>query len=176
LNTFESPTGMASSLIGTVNLTVTREVAISFAVSNVSFTNALTGQTRDSIDNGDIQTGICAGYGSCGLNITNDGSVTVNISLQTTKDMFSGTSPVFQCNLSNAASSETYWHGDSLGNASMQDCSSSAGAISPFIANLSYKDPQDWAMIDFKVTVPVDEPNGLKYASVSLTAVDAELA
>ena len=180
LQTIEDPlTGMASVLKGTANVTISREIAISFAVSNVSFTDATTGQSRDSYASAQVNN--CGTDGICGLNITNDGSVTVNITLQTTKDMFSGTSPIFYCNISNNGGGAVYYgptiEMTSVGNASMQDCLSTASGgdgIENFVANLSYVDPIDWVMIDFKITVPADEPAGLKFATIQLTAVDAD--
>jgi len=177
LNKLEAPvTGKATSLIGTANITISREVSISFAVANLSFVDSYAGSTLDSYNASAVNN--CATNGACGLNITNDGSVNVNISLQTTADMFSGTSPSFLCNLSNNNGAAVYYGPGatgmtSAGNTTMQNCASGVGSLAAFVSNLSFRNPTDWAMIDFKVTVPVDESAGYKLASVTFSAVDA---
>ena len=78
LNRIQSITGAASTAAGTVNLTITRTASITCNSCNLSFADTLVGNSRDSVESGDVQN--CGSDFQCGINISNDGSIPVNVS------------------------------------------------------------------------------------------------
>jgi len=159
-----SITGAASSGPGYANVSIVSVTDITIVNDTINFTSSNPGDIKESNDSATVEP-------DGGFNITNDGSVNVNISLLTNNDLFSGTQSAtsFTCRVANVTVGGDYNAGaDSQEN--YTDCRNSAGTLSGFVHNLNFVDGSDDVQIDIKIVVPSDEAAGQKGADITFTA------
>lgn len=163
---------------GTANVSVSEATTITINPANLSFVATAEGATRNSSINGDVID--CSADYLCGLNITNDGNVNVDIQLTVTDDMFTINlnGSTMMCKVQN--------HPDAVGavnnkftddgiytNTTFVTCNSSVGNIgghAQFIDALNFTDGSDYAYVDVFICVPTNEPTGNKQSTLSFTA------
>lgn len=160
--------------VGHANVTISESTTITLSPSSINFTDTALGIAKDSGNNADVFD--CAADNVCGINITNDGSVYINVSLETTQDLF--TSPgqdanSFRCRVNgHSNTTSTFYESVDWPTTyfSPTDCRDSIGAINNFIAGLNFTDGFDNAYVDINISVPNDEESGSKVSIISFTA------
>jgi len=156
--------GAATSGPGYANVSIVSVTDITIVNDTINFTSSNPGDTKESNDSATVEP-------DGGFNITNDGSVNVNISLLTNNDLFSGTqsATTFTCRVANVTVGGDYNAGaDSQEN--YTDCRNSAGTLNRFVHNLNFVDGSDDVQIHIKIVVPSDEAAGQKGADITFTA------
>jgi len=116
----------------------------------------------------------------CGFNITNDGSININISIDVTSDMFVSSSTnasSFMCNAtnfdSNSNASAQGWTGDCT-YAEWVDCrDGQAVETGNCFADINFTDGADTVYLEVQIAVPDAEPSGDKQASITFTGTSA---
>ena len=178
----------SSTRYGYANVTVLATTDIEMIRDTVNFTNTNPGDTRVSTVAADVDDGAtCDPY--CGLLISNNGSVEVNISITNAERLFDGGSYVAASHyLYNVTHYGGLAYNDPLGDGSGTVCSSGniAGNTCdgswwcPFpdeglehstaICALNQTDGHDMVEIEINITIPLDEPAGQKDATIKFTA------
>jgi len=166
----------AATGLGYVNVTVNETVGITMVTNTVNFTSTLPGVSKTTY----IATDITSGP----FNITNDGTVDINITITDTETLFSS---------ANLNRDIHYLYNVTLAqkNTAVYDCSLNmtlglkftpvtsisgwrafpvSGAETP-ICGLNYTDGADSVTININITVPNDESSGTKAARVTFTSV-----
>ena len=170
-------TGGASSGLGSANVTIQPVTSITINPSIINFTQAQPGDNKNSSLASDVQG--CSSNFRCGINITNDGNIIVDISLQVLDDMFTADSKAMGCRVCSVpecGGTTNYNKGDAVfdTNTSYVICnitgSANIGGTAEFIDGLNYSDGSDYAYVDVNITVPSLEPTGVKGAILSFTA------
>ena len=157
------------------NVTINESVGITLVTDGINFTSAGPFDYRESNNTADIEP-------DNRINMTNAGNVPINVTVQTTTDLFTSVNPAsdtsFKCMIDICNGITGGAHGDLAGgcrtspwNNTYTDCDSSATS-SPVhaIANLTFADGADSAVLDISITVPSEESGGLKQAAISLVA------
>jgi len=140
----------------TVNISIVPTVSISLVKSEINFSAASPGKTRNSENASQVEP-------DGGFNITNDGSTEVNISFTSNTEIFTGTTDAesFQCRV------ESDFDGNSQN--TYTDCRASVGKIEAFIAALTFATGNS-AEVHVNLTIPIDELSGTKNSSITFTA------
>jgi|SRR3989344_4971432 len=200
-----SLTGLA---IGTVNVSVNESIGISLSRAVVNFTVTNPGVTRTTYIAADLATaplGACNKYFSnetCGINITNDGSVNINITMQDTgASIFKANSfsrvEHFLFNVSVPFSAMNAICPNTVDNGfyNINNTHIRTGGFVPtinwtpvnttaltIICGLNFTNTgygaevqPDTAAIEFNITVPSDEPGGSKGTTLEITGVRSGL-
>ena len=95
---FQGSSQITGLVVGTVNVTINRTVSITLVRDTINFTTTNTGSSRDSYTAADLLSApfsACSGRNNtqtCGFNITNDGTVIVNLTMRETGTLFSSSS------------------------------------------------------------------------------------
>ena len=197
-------TGLA---IGTINVTVNSSVGVSLSRSVVNFTVTGPGMNRVTYTAGDLGAApltTCSSRlhnSTCGINVTNDGTVNINVTMQDTgSNIFkSGTFSRVQHFLFNVSVpisarngvcpngiSNGFYNINNTFNAGFAPTSNwtpvNTSAIT-IICGLNYTNtgygPEvqpDVAAIDFNITVPTDESAGTKGTTLEILGVSSGLA
>ena len=192
-------------VVGTVNVTINRTVAIILIRDNINFTVSNPGNNRVSYTATDLTGAPLSNCGArnntqtCGFNLTNDGSVTVNITMRETGTLFSSsafnrikhflynvsvpntarticpsfyTTPQPQIGYANPLTGVYY--GIPTGNWSPVNTT-----VVTIICGLNFTNADsgnigsDLATIDVNITVPSDEVSGNKGATLEILGVFA---
>lgn len=176
------PNLITGAPVGTANVTVSQATTITINPANISFVDTALGEGRNSslaTDNG-----ISCSNNFCGLNITNDGNVLVDISLDVSDDLFTSASAnttSMQCRVNPVGrSAGNYGNGDAgvagIDNSTKvyTSCVDSVGNIgnngTEFIDALNFTNGGDNAYVDVWISVPIDEITGTKLSTLSFTA------
>ena len=179
-------TGAASTGVGYTNVTVSAATDITVVRAQINFTDSNPGETRDSHDSTQINE--CSVDSECGINITNDGSVEVNISMENTNNLFDGSSLVnskhYLYNITfgdnntaftsvdcSAGGSRGLQFDDPAYGSFRQMPAESASEVA--ICYLNSTDGHDSVQVDINITVPGDEPAGIKSGVITFTAIQA---
>jgi len=173
------PTLIGGAAIGTANVTIQTATTITINPANINFTQSTQGQLKNSSENTDVSA-TCSDF-LCGINITNDGNVLIDVQLTVPDNMFdslSANATSMMCrvcnntlcgnNFNKGTGATTY-----STNTTYINCTSSAGNVggdTAFIDALNYTNQYDNAYVDVQIIVPDDEPIGLKGAVLSFTA------
>lgn len=193
-----SITGVATEA-SYVNLTVIPSIEITVWADSIRFTAAQPGQSRNSYNSSEMEN--CGTDNYCGINITNDGGISINITIQETENLFTGSTYNASAHfLYNTTMSDPFYttaYGEN------GDCSTgySKGLPGPddngqtgqwraipktssevAICYLNYTDeppdgnPEhrpDMAIVEINITVPTDETTGSKTGTLTFTGVAA---
>jgi hypothetical protein len=174
-------TGASNVGVGYTNVTVPATTDITVVNAQINFTDSAPGVTKDSHAFADIASG-CSVDATCGINITNDGSVNVNISMANTEDLFdtgstdvnylynltfgnNATGQRIDCSTGGSSPGALAFTGDS-GWRAMPGVGTSEVAI----CDLNFSDSSDSVMIDINITVPPGEGAGIKSGTITFTA------
>lgn len=166
------------------NVTINQSVGILLITDGTNFTSAGPNDYRESNTSTDTLPS------NTRINISNNGNRPVNISLQTTTNLFTSVDPVtdssYKCMVEicngrpASAATGAGSAGDDAGecekspwNETYTDCDSGAGTVSDVIGNLSFWDGTDTAVLDISITVPTQESGGPKQSTMSLVATDS---
>ena len=157
------------------NVTINQSIGITLITDGVNFTSAGPYDYRESNRSADIESGDR-------INMTNIGNVPINVTVQTTTDLFTSVNPgsdsSFKCMIEICNGIVGGSNGDTPGqclpspwNNTYTDCDSSdTSSPVPAIANLTFLDGSDSAVLDISITIPSQESGGLKQATLSLVA------
>lgn len=180
------PALMTGEAVGQVNVTINETVGITLQVSEINFTLANPGDDLESNDSSDLS--YSDGYpapcsatdDTCNFNITNDGSVPVNITMTNNNELFNSTglnSTHYRCSVENQYNTSAMKYGYcTSNNITWFDCSNNGGATNtsfPCITNLNYTNNYDSALVRIRIMVPGDEPSGHKSNSITFTGAKA---
>ena len=166
-------TGGASSGLGSANVTIQPVTSITISPSIINFTQSQPADYKNSSENSHVSG--CNTDFYCGINITNDGNIIVDITLQVLDDMFNADSKAMGCHV-NTNVAKYFGKGDSVDNTTIEwiTCNITGGSLgkngTEFIDGLNYTDGADNAYVDVNITVPGLEPTGVKGAILSFTA------
>ncbi len=168
-------TPITGAVTGTTNVTVNTTTGISLATALVNFTESTPGESRSSYRTSDIRSGP--------FNITNDGTVLVNITMSATTLFTSGT---------NAFPGFTYLYNVSIladyQNKALWNCTVGLTAGLPYqfagyrfvnnsaevaICFLNFTDGKDSALVHINITIPSDETAGTKTSVVTFLGSQA---
>ncbi|MCG2717688.1 MAG: hypothetical protein L6408_02485 [Nanoarchaeota archaeon] len=182
-------TGAASTGVGYTNVTITETTDITVVRAQINFTDSNPGESKNSVESDDVDAS-CTTDGECGINITNDGSATINITMTNTENLFSSASLVYAqhyvYNITMGDSTTDYVRDNrcstgyvnttATGNSGLALTGSwrampAQGAGEVAICCLNYTDDHDWAQVDINITVPGDEPAGIKSGTITFTAI-----
>ncbi|MBI2110357.1 hypothetical protein HYT51_01085 [Candidatus Woesearchaeota archaeon] len=170
-------TGAATGL-GYINVSVNETTGISMVQANVNFTSTAIGISKTTYTASAITSGP--------FNITNDGSVLINITIADTETLFDSASLnrqlhyLYNITLADYASnSRVVGYNCSLGGSNGLAYNPAAGGWRGFpssgtetpICRLNFTDGYDSVRIDVNITPPNDEPGGQKAARVTFTSV-----
>lgn len=157
------------------NVTINESVGITLVTDGINFTSAGPYDYRESNNTADVEP-------DDRINMTNVGNVPINVTVQTTTDLFTSVNPAsdssVKCMIEICNGIVGGSNGDTPGqclpspwNSTYTDCDSSATS-SPVhaIANLTFLDGSDSAVLDISITVPSGESGGLKQATITLVA------
>jgi len=181
-------TGAADAGYGYTNVTVTQTTDITVVTSFINFTDTATGGTKQSGEAGDVAN--CATDAECGINITNDGSIAINISFNNTQTLFTGAtldeSTHYLYNVTYGDNSTDYLDIDcKTGGAfglqfNYTDANGSGwraippeGSSEVAVCRLNATDSKDSVFFEINITVPVDEPAGTKSGILGFIASTA---
>ncbi|MDD5253639.1 MAG: hypothetical protein PHG05_00865 [Candidatus Nanoarchaeia archaeon] len=183
---FISLTAPQSSLVtggatGSVNISVNASLGITMVNADINFTSSNPGDNKVSYLTDDLEGESCLANYECGFNITNDGSVLINISIQETESLFDSASfSAAKHLLYNVTHAEAGYPAAAPGSGCSVGYPGGLGAgdwralpsaaAEDGICFLNYTDGSDSVMIDLNVTVPVDEPSGEKLATITFLA------
>jgi hypothetical protein len=165
INKLSPLTGYATTIYGSVNVTINCTAGISFnTVGNsgvaVNFTAAAPGESRLTTTPSDITKGP--------FNITNDGTSLINISVSSTA--------LFESPLANSLPNKYYsYNGTKSSSAptcvvSTTPWTQMSGTPTVAICRLNFTDGSDTGIIHINITVPPDEPSGARNATVTFTS------
>lgn len=189
-------TGGASSGEGYVNVTVFTATDISISVSAINFSATNPGQSRNSYNSSDVID--CDADDHCGLNITNDGTSFINITIRETTNLFTSsnydaaqhftynvtmkdpeytTSYGGKCNCSTGYS-QGHKGPDDNGQTGQWRAipRSSAEVAICYLNNTNTPDDEnrpDIAVVEINITAPTDETAGVKSGVLTFTAIAA---
>jgi len=178
-------TGAADAGYGYTNVTVTQTTDITVVNSFINFTDTATGGSKQSGEADDVAN--CATDAHCGINITNDGSVAINISFNNTQSLFTSAtldeSTHYMYNVTYGDNSSNYVDADcKTGGALGLQFNDTVGgwrAIPPqggaevAVCRLNSTDGHDSVVFEINMTVPVDEPSGTKSGILGFIASTA---
>jgi hypothetical protein len=177
------PNLITSAAVGFVNITINETVGITLRNQVINFTASNPGDDKESNDSSDVTTGLdlCAATDdTCNFNVTNDGSVNINITLTTNTELFTSAtmnSTHYRCSIENHFNTTGDQFGYCVGsNTTWFDCSLNGGAANatiPCITNLNYTNNRDSALVRIRVNVPSDEPSGKKNNTITFTGSKA---
>ena len=202
--TAEQITGLVT---GVVNVTVNRTVSITLSRDTINFTTANTQDSKNSYTAGDLVGAPLADCGgrlntaTCGINITNDGTVTTNITMRETGTLFASSSynriRHFLYNVSVPLTARTICPnfystyqpqigtgltpvtGVNYGIPASNWTPVNATAVT-IICGLNFTNSgaapnlgADWAAIEINLTVPPDETSGTKGTTLEILGVFA---
>ena len=166
INKLSPLTGYATTIYGSVNVTVNCTAGISFVTSGtsggaVNFTAAAPGDVRLTTSATDITAGP--------FNFTNDGTSLINISVSSTS--------LFKSLLANTLPNKYYsFNGTKTSTAPTCNPTStlpwtqmSTSALVA-ICRLNFSDGADSALVHINITIPPDEPSGAHNATVTFTS------
>ncbi len=157
------------------NVTINQSVGIILVTDGVNFTSAGPYDYRESNNSADISP-------QNRINLTNAGNIPINVTVQTTSDLFTSVNPVtdssFECMIDICNGIVGGANGDLPGgcltspwNDTYTDCDSAATSTPVHaISNLSFWDGSDSAVLDIAITVPSQESGGVKQATINLVA------
>lgn len=164
-------TPITGAVTGTTNVTVNSTAGISLSTSLVNFTESAPSESRTTYRTTDIRSGP--------FNITNDGTVLVNITMSATNP-FSGTFSMPGSKYLFNVSILSDYMGRQFFNCSVGVNSTTSGAGYEFagyqyvktsaqmiICNLNFTDGKDSALIHINITIPSDEAAGVKTSVVT---------
>ena len=168
-------TPITGAVTGTTNVTVNTTTGISLATALVNFTESTPGESRRTYSTTDIRSGP--------FNITNDGTVLVNITMSATSPFTSSsfTMPNFRY-LYNVSILSDYqnraFFNCTVGVNSTACCNGYdyAGyryvkSTTEFaICNLNFTDGKDSVLVHINITIPSDEAAGVKTSVVTFLA------
>lgn len=172
-------TGASSTGIGYTNVTVLETTDITVVRGLINFTATSPGVSKDSTQSSHLYQ--CDTDLKCGINITNDGSIAINISIENTEALFdSGTidnSKHYLYNITLGDNSTDYTSVDcSTGGSQGLQLTGSWRAMPDELASeiaiccLNQTDSHDSVQVDINITVPDDEPAGVKSGTITFTA------
>lgn len=174
--------GITGAETGYANVTINQSVGITLITDGINFTSSGPADYRESNNSNDLEPA-----GSTRINISNNGNVPVNVTVQTTTDLFTSvvasSDTSFKCMINICNGQNNGADGDgatecltSPWNGTYTDCDSDATS-SPVhaIANLSQLDGQDTSVLDISITIPSLESAGTKQAIIALVAVASTL-
>jgi len=181
---------------GYINVTVMFHTEISLGLNSTVFKAANPGQTRNSYNSSEMEN--CYADNHCGLNVTNDGNVFINITILETENLFdSGTYNASQHFTYNVTMQDLDYVN---GYGGKGDCSTgySNGLPGPdsngrtgqwravprdseevaicYLNSTSTPEDDnrpDIARVELNITVPTDESTGLKSGTLTFTASSA---
>lgn len=194
-------TGALSSGEGYVNVTVMTVVDITIWTSMVNFTAANPGQSRNSYNASEIQN--CGADNHCGMNITNDGTMFINITIYESENLFESSNYDNKSHYLYNVTMQDVEYTTSYGTDG--DCSTgydqglkgpddtgttgqwraiprNSGNAEVAVCYFNYTDTSpdgndehrpDLARVEINITVPSDEPTGSKTGTLTFTAVSA---
>ena len=146
-------TGMGTGT-GTASVQMAADTAISTPTNSFTFTSATVGGTWDSTTGSQIS-------------IQNDGNTNVNVSINhSTLWTNAGGSPVFKA-AANISETSSF---DPAKSTVTYTAFSSAIIL---LGDLEYDDASDLAELSLQITVPTDEPEGTRSATIDLVSVDS---
>ncbi|MDD5332015.1 MAG: hypothetical protein PHE43_04340 [Candidatus Nanoarchaeia archaeon] len=169
---------------GSVNISINSSLGITMISSDINFTTSNPGDSRTSYEQDDLEGESCSADYLCGFNITNDGSVLMNITIQETENLFDSASfvntkhllynttheelgyaaaaPGSGCSVGYPGGfGEGYWRALPRASAEVAVCA------------LNFTDGSDAVRVDLNVTVPTDEPPGQKLGTITFLASEA---
>lgn len=171
------PMQILGAAVGTVNVTINESVGVSLVTDSINFTTSGINDVKDTTTATDIQSCSAA---PCGFNISNDGSVNLNISIDVTSNMFTGSgvnASSFMCNATNFDADSNVsiqgWTGDCT-YAEWIDCRDGQTVESGnCFADINFSDGSDVVYLEIQIAVPDAEPSGDKQASITFTGSSA---
>ena len=171
------PMPILGAVVGTVNVTINESIGISLVTESINFTTSGIGDIKDTTSATEIQSCSAA---PCGFNISNDGSVNLNISVDVTSNMFTGSSvnaSSFMCNATSFDSDSNIsaqgWTGDCT-YATWIDCRDAQAVETGYcFADINFTDGSDVVYLEVQIAVPDSEPSGDKQASITFTGSSA---
>ena len=171
------PNLIGGAATGTANVSVSQATTITINPANLTFVATSNNAFRNSSISSDV-IGCSADY-LCGINITNDGNIDVDVQLTVADDMFTIglNGSTMMCRVQNHPTSGAATNLKSGGdtrftNTTFVTCNSSIGNIggtAQFIDGLNYTDGKDWAYVDVFIYVPSNEPTGNKQSTLVFT-------
>lgn len=161
------------------NVTINETVGIFLVTDGVNFTSSGPGDYRETNSSSDTLPS------DTRINLSNNGNVNVNVSLQTTADLFTSVNPAsdnsYKCMVeicngipasaptgAGADGDDPGECGKSVWNQTYTDCDSGSGTVVDVVGNLSYVPSNNTAVVDISITVPAAESGGTKQATMSL--------
>ncbi|MDD5177719.1 MAG: hypothetical protein PHT54_00325 [Candidatus Nanoarchaeia archaeon] len=166
---------------GSVNISINSSLGISIVNADVNFTSSNPGDGKVSYLKKNIEGDACAADYACGFNLTNDGSILINISIQETESLFS--SATFDNSkhlLYNTTHVELNYPSSAPGNGcsvgypgglSSGDWRPVPNAASEWaICSLNFTDDSDSVIVDINITIPDDELSGQKSGTLTFIA------
>ncbi len=184
---------------GSVNITINESIAITLVRNTINFTTSNPGDGRTTYTTADIATApipSCTAKlntATCGFNISNDGSVTINITLQDLRTLF--TSPtfsrathfLFNVSVPNAVRARTtgicpgFYNLTTAPAGNGNNWTAVPTTATTIICGLNFTNSDsgnagpDVAAIDINITVPLDEGSGTKGTILEFLASRAGL-
>jgi len=187
--------------VGYVNVTVSELVDITVVRSQINFTDSATGVTKSSHVASHIAASACVTDGECGINISNVGNTEVNISITAgdasgnDADLWesSGDYPAYgnaryylynvtmDPRYTTDSTTAGYWNCSAgyenatlpLNESTWRAVPATAENAMICMLNFSGSGFSYWGQVDINITVPGDEPSGIKTAVLKFTATDA---
>ena len=167
-------TGAATGL-GYINVSINETIGITMVTANINFTSTVPGENKATTKATDITSGP--------FNITNDGSVTINITIADTETLFDSGSLsralhyLYNVALTRPANgvftypcSLNHTQGLQYTSALLWRAFPASSTETPICA-LNYTDGYDSVIINVNITVPLDETGGQKSARVTFTSL-----
>jgi len=147
-------TGLTGSTIGEVNANITGLIAFTISPDSIDFGNIILGGSNDTVTDG-ISPFI----------ITNTGNAKLDITVNSSAPLLTGTSAVYQFNSSCSESDCAVTVYDSW----IDFTQSSQDLVKAF----EFNNAKDALRVDLKIGVPLDEPAGAKSDTLTFTASEA---
>lgn len=195
-------------VVGTVNVTINQTIGVSLSRNSINFTSSNPGTGRTTYTAADLASAplpTCTYFANatCGLNITNDGSVNLNITMQDTGSVIFTSSSFtrklhFLFNVSVPYSARSVICKDTTFNGfyNVNNTHIRTGGFVPSInwtpvnttaitiicglnsTNTGYgaEVQPDVASIDFNITIPTDESAGTKGTTLEITGINSGLS
>ena len=171
-------TPITGAVTGTTNVTVNSTAGISLSTSLVNFTESTPGESRTTYRTTDIRSGP--------FNITNDGTVLVNVTMSATNPFTSASFTLPGSKYLYNVSILADYMGRQYFNCTVGVNSTTGGAGYDFasylyvqstakhiICNLNFTDGKDSVLIHINITIPSDEAAGVKTSVVTFLASQA---
>jgi len=191
--------------VGFVNVTVISAAEITVHTKSINFTSASVGESLTSYAATNVSTTDllpCDADNHCGMNITNDGNIVINITIQESENLFDTGGYVanahFLYNVTMQDPGYTtnygangncsvgydmglpgvggvgYWRGVPRGAAEVAICYLNASnTLGGAEIGQSSDTRPDVARVEFNITIPGDEPPGEKAGTITFTAIAA---